>query len=209
MSVKKLLATIIAAGLMFAGFAPATSASEGTTSLATVLTSDGNKFDSNWADYDVVTEAILAVLDAKPNSAVSVLTDGSVAVTAFIPNDRAFRKLVFDLTGTRPATERATFNAVAGLGIDTVEQVLLYHVVVGPAINSTTALGANGVKLQTAAGDKARHRFEVRVYPKVPSIWLRDTNTGLKNPKVLLSQVDINTGNKQLAHGINRVLMAR
>lgn len=209
MNLKRFFAVALSAGLLFAGFSPAASANEGTTSLATVLTSDGNKFDSNWQDYDIVTEAVLAVLAAKPDSAVSVLTNGDVAVTAFIPNDRAFRRLVFNLTGTRPATERATFNAVAGLGIDTVEQVLLYHVVVGPAIDSAAALGANGVKLQTAAGTTAKNRIEVRVYPKVPAIWLRDTNKGLKNPKVLLSQVDINSGNKQIAHGINRVLMTR
>ena len=39
-------------------------------SLATVLTSDGNKFDKNGKDFDVVTEAVLAVLAAKPDSAV-------------------------------------------------------------------------------------------------------------------------------------------
>lgn len=86
---------------------------------------------------------------------------------------------------------------------------MLYHVVVGPAIDSAAALGANGVKLQTSAGKGAKNRIEVRVYPKVHAIWLRDTNKGLKNPKVLLSQVDINSGNKQIAHGINRVLMTR
>ena len=37
--------------------APAASADTGTRSLAAVLTSDGNRFDSNWYDYDIVTEA--------------------------------------------------------------------------------------------------------------------------------------------------------
>lgn len=208
MKLKKLAVIAISAGLLAAGFAPAANAADGNTSLAAVLTSDGNKFDTNWSDYDIVTEAVLAVLAAKPNSTVSALTDGDIALTAFIPNDRAFRKLVFDLTGSRPATERATFKAVAGLGIDTVEKVLLYHVVVGPAINSSAALAANGAALQTAAGKGPKNRFEVRVYSGVPAIWLRDGNKMLKNPKVILSQVDINSGNKQLAHGIDRVLMA-
>lgn len=207
MKLKRLAAVAISAGLLMAGFAPVANASEGNTSLAAVLTSNPAKFDKNWGNYNIVTAAVLAVLEAKPNSAVSALTNGDVALTAFIPTDRAFRKLVFDLTGTRPATERATFNAVAGLGIDTIEQVLLYHVVVGPAIDSSAALSANGAKLQTAAGTGAKNRIEVRVYPKVPAIWLRDTNTMLKNPRVILSQVDINKGNKQIAHGINRVLM--
>jgi len=209
MTLKKIAAVVISAGLLAAGFAPAANAAEGNTSLAEVLTSDTNKFDNNWGDFDILTEAVLAVLAAKPDSPVSVLTDGDVALTAFIPTDRAFRKLVFDLTGTRPATERATFRVVASLGVDTIEQILLYHVIVGPAIDSSAALGANGVKLQTAAGTGPKNRIEVRVYPRVPAIWLRDTNTKLKNPKVLLSKVDINAGNKQIAHGINRVLMTR
>ena len=38
----------------------------GDRSLAAVLTSDGNQFDRNWHDYDIVTEAVLAVLASKP-----------------------------------------------------------------------------------------------------------------------------------------------
>ena len=116
----------------------------GNRSLAKVLTSDGNRFDRNWGDYDIVTEAALAVIKAKPNSPVSVLTKGKVPVTAFIPNDWSFRKLAKDLTGTRFTTERQVFNALAGLGIDTIETVLLYHVVPGATIDSKTALGATG-----------------------------------------------------------------
>ena len=36
-------------------------------SLAKVATSDKNKFDKNSGDFDVVTEAVLAVLAAKPD----------------------------------------------------------------------------------------------------------------------------------------------
>ena len=50
-------------------------------------------FDKNGKDFDVVTEAVLAVLAAKPDSAVKVLADPSVKLTAFIPTDKAFLKL--------------------------------------------------------------------------------------------------------------------
>src|SRR5690242_6675096 len=78
------------------------SGSTGTTSLASVLTGDGNQFDRDWYDYDIVTEAVLAVIAADTNgdSPVRLLTDGSTPLTAFIPNDRAFQVLVKDLTGT-------------------------------------------------------------------------------------------------------------
>ena len=42
-------------------------------------------------DFDITTEAVLAVLAAKPTSPVGVLTKGKVAVTAFVPTDQAIR----------------------------------------------------------------------------------------------------------------------
>ena len=49
--------------------------------------------------------------------------------------------LVQSLTGKKPKTEKATFKAVAKLGVNTIETVLLYHVVVGPAIDLSAAPG--------------------------------------------------------------------
>src|SRR4051794_22828744 len=65
----------------------------GERSLVTVLTKDTGGFDRNNKDFDVLTAAVKAVLAAKPASAVGVLADGSVALTAFIPTDGAFRQL--------------------------------------------------------------------------------------------------------------------
>jgi hypothetical protein len=42
---------------------------------------------------------------------------------------------------------------------------------------------------------------------KGTKITLTDYNKKLKNPVVILSQVDINKFNKQVAHGIDAVLM--
>ena len=56
---KLLLATVVAASTLT--MAPATAAPAGTNSLAAVLTSDGNKFDRNSGDFDIVTEAALEV----------------------------------------------------------------------------------------------------------------------------------------------------
>lgn len=172
-------------------------------SLATVLTSDGNKFDKNGKDFDVVTEAVLAVLAAKPDSAVKVLADPSVKLTAFIPTDKAFLKLASDLTGKKVTSEKKAFATVAGLGIDTVETVLLYHVVAGSKINAKAALKANGATLTTAQGGT----FTVKV-SKRPSIQLRDNDPNSRNPRVVLALTDINKGkqNQQIAHGIDRVL---
>ncbi len=209
MKLRRLGDTPAVLGLAAATVAPVASASAsapaplGTRSLATVLLSDGNKFDRNWHDYDIVTEAVLAVLANKPNSPVKVLTDGTVALTAFLPNDRAFQVLVRDLTGSWPRSEQATFDAVASLGIDTVETVLLYHVVPGATITKKAAVKANGAVLTTAQGGT----FTVRVYNRhVPIIELRDQDPNDVNPFLNPRALDINKGNKQIAHGIVFVL---
>lgn len=183
--------------------APAAQAADGTTSLATVLKAGQAKFDKDFKDYDIVTKAVETVLAAKPDSAVKVLADGNTALTAFIPNDQAFLNLASALTGKKVKTEAGAFKAVAGLGVDTVETVLLYHVVPGATILSGDALKANGAKLKTAVDGKV---IRVKV-TDAPAIILGDYAPKLPNPRVILSQVDINEGNKQVAHGINGVLL--
>jgi uncharacterized surface protein with fasciclin (FAS1) repeats len=212
MKLRHRLTALASAGVLAAGalaLAPAANAGAGTAvktatgtkSIAAVLTSDGNKFDTNWNDYDIVTEAVLAVLATKPNSKVKVLTDGNTALTVFAPTDRAFQLLVKSVTGTTYLSESRVFRAVASLGIPTVEKVLLYHVIPGATITSKQALKANGATLKTALGSTIR----VAVYsgPEI-SLWDKDLNA--RNPRVILAAVDINKGNKQIAHGIDRVL---
>lgn len=171
----------------------------GTRSLAAVLAADGSGFDRNWSDYDIVDNAVRAVLNAKPSSPVKVLADGSTPLTAFLPTDYAFRRLATDLTGKGYTTESSVFAAVASLGVDTVEAVLLYHVVPGATIDYRTALRSDGAQLTTASGGTVtvavRYRFLVR---------LVDADPDDANPWVV--QPDVNKGNRQVAHGISQVL---
>jgi uncharacterized surface protein with fasciclin (FAS1) repeats len=174
----------------------------GTKSLAAVLTADKGGFDRRGGDYDILTAAVLAVLKAKPSSKVKVLTDGKTALTAFLPNDRAFQKLVADLQRSkRLPSEKAAFTAVAGLGIPTVETVLLYHVVPGATIDRKAALKADGASLKTAAGSS----LKVDVYGHHwKRIKLIDADRSDRDARII--KFDINKGNRQIAHGIDRVL---
>jgi hypothetical protein len=188
---------LAAASLAGVTTAPA-NAAPGTTSLAEVLAADGNRFDRNHGDFDVVDRAVRTVLAEKPGSPVAVLADGNTPVTAFIPTDMAFIRLVKDLTGNAPETEKAAFQAVAGFGVDTVETVLLYHVVPGVKINAKKAAASDGAELTMASGGT------VTVHVSDKGIRLEDADTDDRDPRVKI--VDINKGNKQIAHGINRVL---
>jgi uncharacterized surface protein with fasciclin (FAS1) repeats len=178
--------------------AAATTHKVGTKSLVSVLLADRKGYDTNGKDFDILTAAVKAVLAAKPKSAVGVLGNGKVALTAFIPNDNAFRILVRDLTGASPKAEADVFKAVASLGIPTVEKVLLYHVVPGKTITAKTALKSNNAYLRTAAG------ASIKVRVTGSGLFLQDKDSNSRNPKVVV--VDINKGNRQIAHAIDRVL---
>ena len=202
---RKTVAGVAAASalaLVATGVGPAAAADMGTKSLAEVLTADDGGFDKNNKDFDIVTAAVLAVLEAKPESAVGVLADGTVALTAFVPNDKAFKILARQVTGKKIKTEKKAFKEISALGVDTVETVLLYHVVPGATIDSSGALKANGVKLQTALGETTK--VQVRGQKKNKFIKLSDKDYNSRNARV--NAPDVNKGNMQIAHGVDRVL---
>ena len=171
----------------------------GNTSLAEVLAADGHHFDKKWGDFDILDAAVATVLKEKPKSPVKILTQGRKRVTAFLPTDAAFRALVKSLTGNRPRSEKATFAALTKIAdVDTVETVLLYHVVPGATITRKQAAKADGAALTTAQGGT------VTVSVKGRKVRLRDADPDAANPRIVA--FDINKGNKQIGHAINRVL---
>jgi uncharacterized surface protein with fasciclin (FAS1) repeats len=173
----------------------------GTTSLAGVLAADGHRYDRNWGDFDILEHAVGAVLKAKPDSPVALLTKGRERATVFAPTDRAFRRLARALTGKTFRREKPTFRAlVAAAGVDTIEAVLLYHVVPGRTLPSAKVVKADGAHLTTAQGGV------VLVNVTQHGIRLVDRDPDAINARVIPSLLDINKGNRQIAHGINRVL---
>ena len=186
-----------------AGAHHAASAAKGERSLATVLAKDSG-FDKNLGDFDVLEAAVGAVLQAKPDSPLAAIADGSQRLTLFAPTDRAFVKLAKLLTGEQPANEKQAFKAIAGaVDIDTLEQVLLYHVVPGATVNSKGVLAAakERVNVTTAQGGT------VGIRPNPAPVRLKDKDPDVPDPVAITKLLDINKGNKQIAHGINRVLL--
>ena len=172
----------------------------GNTSLAEVLDADGQKFDKNAKDFDIVEAAALAVIGAKPDSPVGLITDGKTRLTVFVPTDAAFRAFVKDLTGKAPKSEAKVLAKVVEIAgsIDVVETILLYHVVAGKTLTSPKVLAAEGDKVETAMGKS------FRVHVTKDGVVLNDKDKDDDNPTVVV--LDINRGNKQVAHGIDRVL---
>lgn len=205
---KRRLPALLAASALALGTvqaaAPANARAAGEDSLAALLTSDGNTFDKNAKDFDIVTEAALAIVAAKPGSPVALLADGTKRATVFAPTDQAFRLLLKDLTGDTVKSEKKIFEQLVALaGVDTIETVLLYHVVAGKTLTSGKVLKADGAKLTTAQGGTVK--VAIKKKPML-SITLKDADKNDKDPKVVLKALDLNKGNKQVAHGIDRVL---
>ena len=178
-------------------------AAPGTKSLASILlkdTTDGvPNFDRNGRDFDILTAAVLAVLDADPGSPVGLLTDGEVRLTAFIPVDAGFVRTAKAL-GVEARTEKGLVNKlVDAFGVGGIEEILLYHVVPGVKINAKAAAASDGAIL-TMANEQT-----VKVNVTRDGIFLKDKNAEVANPKVIVT--DINKGNQQIAHAINRVLL--
>jgi len=173
----------------------------GTSPLTEVLNLQAAAFDSNSEDFDIFTAAFLDVWGQLPESPVRAISQGGTALTAFVPTDGAFRNLVKHLTGKTLKREARVAAAVMSLGAKTVEKVILYHVVVGDPILSPAALQANGAQLNAASGES----FGVKV--SGTTITLVDKARKHKNAVVPLPLVDLNKGNRQVAHGINQVML--
>lgn len=200
MRLSRLLATASVAALAGTVLGTAPAQADDTTSLAEVLATDGNRFDRDQRDFDALDRVVRVVLKAKPDSPVAVLADGTQTLTAFIPNDMAFRRLARDLVGGDAGrSERKAVKALAGaVDVDTLETVLLYHVVLGQKLDSGAVAEADGAAIETAQGG------EVTVRVGTHKITLEDLDPTDADPRVVA--VDINAEANQLAHAINRVL---
>jgi len=171
------------------------------TSIAGLLLSDSagddaDGFDRRWNDYDIVTQAVLAFPD------LTRAASDPGTLTVFAPTDRAFRILVWDLTHTWPRTEKETFDAVVGLGLDTVKTVLTYHIL-GSAVSYADAVKANGASIPTLQGGSIT--VDVKGSKRHPSVRLIDLDPNARNPRVIAANVGGQLTNGYV-HGIDRVL---
>jgi uncharacterized surface protein with fasciclin (FAS1) repeats len=145
--------------------------------------------DANPYDYDLLIAAV------KATGLAPTLADESKTFTVFAPNDRAFKRLVADLSGSYPASEQAALDAVlATFSVDQIRNVLLYHVVAGRSLSPLQVLFAG--RLTMANGGTVRPR----------GFFLRDETPALRDPRLVLSGLNIRATNGVI-HTINRVLV--
>lgn len=195
---------------------PTPPAATGTRSLAAFLQQGGGRFlgdrspnfDRDPNDFDITFNLAIKVITAKPNSPVSLLTRGDVPLTLFLPVDGAWRGLAIQATGN-PAIvsqpDRVIFDAVASLGVDTVEKVLLYHVV-PRTLTFRNLQGLVGQDVRTALGQTVRISSPFSSSFGLPLFLQVVDNDPASRTPTIESQLEGNRGNVQVAQVINSVL---
>jgi uncharacterized surface protein with fasciclin (FAS1) repeats len=155
-----------------------------------VKASSANGPDANPYDYDLLIAAVTAT------GLAPTLDDESQRFTVFAPNDRAFQRLVKDLTGssTLPSEQAALDAVLATFSADEIKNILLYHVVAGKVLGPLQVLFAG--KLTMANGGIVKPRL----------IRLVDETPALRDPRLVLWAIDIRATNGVI-HTIDRVLV--
>ena len=186
------IAAASAVALVF-GAAPAAHATggapNGTIVDVAVAASGGGTPDSNPGDYDILVQALLA-------TGLNVaLSDTSQQYTVFAPDDRAFLRLVGDVTGTVPASEAEALSTITtAFTAEQISNVLLYHVVAGQKLGPIKVLTSRSLTMANGG----------TVQPR--GLTLRDETPALSDPRLVFRGINIQASNGVI-HTIDRVLV--
>ena len=198
MKKRLILATVAVGALLASGAAPAMAHDrhvdkepyvKNTIVDVALAASGGGTPDDNPRDYDILVQALVAT------GLAATLDDDQALFTVFAPDDRAFLRLVEDVTGTAPASEaEALATITTAFTGEQITNVLLYHVILNDDLSSHEVMYSG--KLEMANGGIVKPRSDR----------LKDENDAFRDPRLVHGALDIQTSNG-IIHTINRVLL--
>ncbi len=203
MKFTRLAPLVVLAALAALTPSPAQAADLGTSSIRSFLAQDGATFDAITGDFDVYDALLTATLAARPTSSLSLLDSGATRLTVLMPTDAAFRKLVEIPGNSAFVSEFKVTQRVMDLGIDKVEALLQYGMLLERRLLSSWLVAAHTFQLGTQIPTAS---ITVDVISASPiSVRFLDDDPGSDNPYLIAAQADLNSANQQVAHAITRV----
>ena len=217
MSIRTRLSVLAAAGALTlvgtGAAAPAQALSEQETGaflgqLTATYNDPTGPADKNPYDFDIVTKAVLATgADATLASLPSF--------TVFAPNDRAFEVLANRLGALGPnyrfgasVDEAKVFTALVDtLGVDTIREVLLYHVLPNARVTGSQVLSGPFFQRLTMANGQKLGVTVLSRSSAFPFIVLNDRDGRVLNDQVVKSKIDAVKTPNTVVHGISDVLL--
>lgn len=200
---RRTIATLLSASLLVGVMALPAAAAPPTLAEQILADADG-EFDRNRYDFDIIGEVVKAILASGIATQLGAAADEDANLTVFLPNDRAFQLLAWDLTGKWIRNESRIIPAIleaVGNDLDLVNAIVEYHVVAG-YVDSAAALQADGVSLTSIMGES----FTVDVLSKRRAlVRLIDQDRNDWDPFLVRSKLD-NVASNGIWHGISQVL---
>lgn len=210
---KKLFTTLTAAAMLVGVMALPATATEGDDFVDFV----SEQADKKRGNYNVIGQTVLALVGTGDLSGGDVDALANASLTAFLPTDRAFQRLVADLDPDIrfwwQVREADVIPALIGLipgGTATIAEVVKYHIYAGEfgKVDYRTALSLddnrrNGTDVSIEMYNGGSLDLDRRGW----FLQLDDAGTagfGTNNPYVV--QRNIDAGNA-LVHGISEVLL--
>ncbi len=167
--------------------------------------------DAKRGQFNIIGNVVLALAGSGDLTEADVAALSSAELTAFLPTDNGFRRLVADLQGKRwwQVKEGDVIPfLVDTLGLPTIAEVVKYHIFAGGQVDYRTALSLDDNRRNgTGVFIEMYNGGDLGIDRRGFFLQLDDAGTaglGTTNPWVVRPNID---GGNALVHGISEVLL--
>lgn len=202
---KKLFSTLVSAALLVGLMALPAAANDDDTFVDFI----GDAAEKG--RYEIIGQTVLALAGSGDLTEADLAALGSAEITAFLPTDVAFRRLVADIQDKRwwQVRESEVIPAlVDALGLPTIAEVVKYHIFAGGQVDYRTALSLDDNRRNgTDVSITMYNGGSLDIDRRGRLLQLDDAGQagfGSNNPFVVQRNVD--AGNA-IVHGISEVLL--
>jgi hypothetical protein len=204
---RKILTTLLAATTLFSVMVLPASATEEDNFVDFVA----EQADQRRGQFNVISNVVLALAEGGLLTSDDLAALSSAEITAFLPTDVGMRRLAADLEGKRWWQIRESQvipKLVDALGLETIAEVVKYHVYAGGKVDYRTALSLDDNRRNgTDTFIEMYNGGDLGIDRRGWSLQLDDAGDaglGTNNPFVVRRNID--AGNA-LVHGISEVLL--